>query len=345
MTRGTGIAPRYPSTTRAEVSNGARELPIVSTFTDKDAHAGIVCSMKTEIDAYCSMQSSPRTRQEYRKDLDRWFEAGLPLSVDGAAAYKRYLESNFKEASAGRFWSTVRTFYRWLVNRGLLETSPFEVIKAPARRRNKIIESPSDAAVNLLVASCESPRDRAVVELLLCGLRASEVTDLTADSVKFTPGYGYYLHVLGKGNKERVVPISDSVVDKINDLGNVGSDWLVHQKDGSKLTYDTVNGLVDSAARRAGVKIYPHMLRHHYGTRMVRAGANVIVLSKLLGHSTVATTERYVTMDLSDLVEASRLDPRNNGGIHLVPHLEATASPDATSGRRNADQLASVAVR
>lgn len=289
---------------------------------------------ESEANAYCSMQTSPRTQAEYRKDLDRWFRAGLPLTVDGAAKYKEYLVANFKEASAGRFWSTVRTFHKWLAHRGLLEHSPFDVVKAPARKRQPVVNSPSDNVVDALVASCDDPRDRAVLLLLLSGLRASEVADLASDSVKFTNGYGYYLVVLGKGNKERIVPVSDEVVEAINDVPNEGTDWLLTRADGSKMSYDVVNNVVDKYAKRAGVKVYPHLLRHHYGTRMVRAGVNVITLSKLLGHSSVVTTERYVTMDLTDLVEASRLDPRNNGGIHLVSHPQAEPS-----AREDADRL------
>jgi len=298
---------------------------------------------ETEIEAFCLMQASPRTQTEYRKDLAKWIASGWPLTVDGASAYKKYLSDTYAEASAGRYWSTVRTFYRWLVRRGLLEHSPFEVVKAPVRRRSPVIAAPSDNDVDALVAFCESPRDRAVVHLLLSGLRASEVTDLRAGSIQFTPGYGHYLTVLGKGNKERVVPIADHVVEAINSLGNTGSDWLVHQPDGSKLTYDVVNGLIDTASRRAGVKIYPHQLRHHYGTRMVRAGVNVLVLSKLLGHANIATTERYVSMDLSDLVEASRLDPRaQQGGIRLVQgNLEGPATAGEDAGSYPALRLAS----
>jgi len=275
-----------------------------------------------EVEAFCGMQTSPRTRAEYRKDLDRWFESGHPLSVAGATQYKLWLTSHFKESSSGRYWSTVRTFYRWLVDRGLLEHSPFEVVKAPARKRNPVVQSPSDIVVEALVTSCRPGRDHAVIQLLLSGLRASEVTDLKHDSIISDPQYGFYLIVNGKGNKDRIVPIGEHVVDAINELPNVSSDWLVHQDDGAKLTYDVVNGLVDTTSKRAGVKVYPHLLRHHYGTRMVRAGVNVIVLSKLLGHATVATTERYVSMDLTDLVEATKLDPRNNPSIRVVQQKE-----------------------
>ena len=297
---------------------------------------------EAEVSAFCEMQTSPRTRTEYRKDLARWFGAGLPLTVDGVAEYKRYLESSFKESTAGRFWSTARSFHRWLVNRGLLTNSPFEVVKAPVRRRNPVVNAPSDNNVDALVASCEPGRDKAVVMLLLSGLRASEVTTLRTDSIHFDNGYGYWLQVLGKGNKERIVPISDEVVAALNELPNDGSDWLVPNHDGSQLTYDTVNNLVDKASAKAGVKIYPHMLRHHYATRLIRNGVNVITLSKLLGHASVSTTERYVSMDLSDLVTASRLDPRANGGIHLVSEdLEVSTGTRADAGHRHSLRVAS----
>lgn len=298
---------------------------------------------ENEVNAYCEMQASPRTRVEYRKDLDRWFRAGLPLTVEGVTQYKRHLEQNYKEASAGRFWSTVRAFHRWLVQRGLLEHSPFEVVKAPVRRHSVGVESPSANIVDALVASCESKRDRAVICLLLNGLRASEVTDLQDGSLTFEPEIGYVLKVLGKGNKERFVPLTDESVQALNDLETIeGSDWLVPNHNGEKLTYDTVNGIVDTVAKRAGVKVHPHQLRHHYATRLVRAGVNVFALQKLLGHATVATTQRYVSMDLSDLAQAARLDPRNNGGIRVVAQdLEVSSGTRPDASHRPALRVAS----
>lgn len=298
---------------------------------------------ENEVNAYCEMQTSPRTRAEYRKDLERWFRAGLPLTVEGVTQYKRHLESSYKEASAGRFWSTVRSFHRWLVQRGLLEHSPFEVVKAPVRRHSVGVESPSANVVDALVASCETWRDRAVIALLLNGLRASEVTDLRVDAVHYDPAFGYYMRVLGKGNKERFVPMTDETQQAINDVPEKDDCvWLVPNFDGSKLTYDTVNNIVDSVAKRAGVKVHPHQLRHHYATRLVRAGVNVFALQKLLGHASVSTTQRYVSMDLSDIAEAARLDPRNNGGIRIVAQdLEDGTGPRAVSGHRPALRVAS----
>jgi integrase/recombinase XerC len=274
-----------------------------------------------EAEAFCRMQNSPRTQAEYMKDLNRWFASGYPLTVDGVAQYREYLSTTYKPASAARFFGTARTFYRWLVKRSIIADSPFDFVKGPKRTTDEVVNVPSDVDVDALLRAAKTSRERAVISLLLNGLRASEVTNLPADACKFTPEYGHYLVVRGKGDKERIVPLlSETVADLAAfDLDNgVASDWLVHNPDGSKLTYDMVNGIVDMAARKARVDIHPHMLRHHYGTRLVRAGANVFAVQKLLGHASVATTQRYVTMDLSDLVEATRKDPRELGGLRVV---------------------------
>lgn len=288
---------------------------------------------------FCSMQTSPRTQQEYRKDLARWFAAGLPLTIEGVAAYKERLMAAYKPSSAGRFFGTPRVFYSWLVRRSIIESSPFDLVKAP-KRVDEVVRVPTDHEVDALLAGTKTTRERAVVSLLLNGLRASEVVNLPADAVKFQPEYGHYLVVRGKGDKERIVPLLAETVDDLRAFefeNGVSSERLVHNADGSPLTYNSVNGIVDMAARKAKVDIYPHMLRHHYGTRLVRAGANVFSVQKLLGHSSVATTQRYVTMDLTDLVEATRLDPRRMGGIRLVPsHLE-----DDTSAREDTDNRSS----
>jgi site-specific recombinase XerD len=276
---------------------------------------------ENEVEAFCLMQTSPRTQNEYRKDLARWFNSGYPLTVEGVAQYREYLSTTYKPASAARFYGTARTFFRWLVRRNIIQESPFDFVKGPKRTTDEVINVPSDADVDALLRATKTSRERAVVSLLLNGLRASEVTNLPSTSVKWTAEYGNYLIVRGKGDKERIVPLLEETVDDLaafeQDNG-VASDWLVHNPDGSKLTYDMVNGIVDMAAHKAKVDIYPHMLRHHYGTRLVRAGANVFAVQKLLGHASVATTQRYVTMDLSDLVEATRKDPRNLGGLRVV---------------------------
>lgn len=291
------------------------------------------------------MQSSPRTQEAYRKDIQRWESSGYDLTVEGVAAWKADLVANYSNATASRYFSSVRTYHRWLVQTGTLQHSPFEAVKAPALRPSVVVNVPSDNDVEALRASLTTPRNRLIVELLLNGLRASEVVNLKADALHFEPGYGHFLVFRGKGDKERVVPVLDTVVEAIN-ATDYTSEWLVANEDGSQVTYDAVNGVVDTAAAKAGVdNLYPHKLRHHYGTRLVRAGANVFSVQKLLGHASVVTTQRYVNMDLSDLVEASRLDPRANGGIRVVPHLQAGTQAREDAGHRPAAVVASASVR
>lgn len=273
--------------------------------------------MLPRTEAFIAMQSSPRTQEAYRKDIQRWESSGYDLTVEGVAAWKADLVANYSNATASRYFSSVRTYHRWLVQTGALQHSPFEAVKAPALRPSVVVNVPSDNDVEALRASLTTPRNRLIVELLLMGLRASEVSNLRADALRFDNGYGHYLVFRGKGDKERVVPVDDNVLDAIN-ATDYESEWMVANEDGSQVTYDAVNGVVDTAAAKAGVRLYPHMLRHHYATRLVRAGADVFSLQKLVGHASVVTTQRYVHMDLSDLVEAARLDPRRNGGIRVI---------------------------
>lgn len=289
-------------------------------------------------EAFIQMQTSERTKEAYRKDIARWEAAGLPLTVEGVAKWKEMLVAQHSNATAARYWSTVRTYHRWLVMTGALQHSPFEMVKAPALRPSVVVNVPSDADVECLRASLTTPRNRLIVELLLSGLRASEVVNLRADALRFENGYGHYLVFRGKGDKERIVPVSSDVTAAI-EATDYESEWMVANDDGSQVTYDAVNGMVDKAAKRAGVRIYPHQLRHHYGTRLIRAGANVFSVQKLLGHASVTTTQRYTHMDLTDLVEAARLDPRSQGGIRLVPRSQAD-----TQAREGADSFIPLAV-
>lgn len=282
----------------------------------------------TETQAFLNTQNSVETKRAYGNDLRLWFEQGLPLTVEGAAEYKAWLTRFYKPNGSARRFNTVRTFYRWLAQRKLIEYSPFEAVKAPKRPSGSVPEVPSDEEVEALIGATKTTREAAVVSLLLNGLRASEVSDLTADAMKWTKEYGYYMVVTGKGNKQRIVPVLPETIDALQafDKDNgIESQHLVHNPDGGRLSFDTVNGIVDMAARKAKVNIHPHSLRHHYATRLIRAGANVFAVQKLLGHASVSTTQIYVSMDISDLVAASGLDPRNLGnGIRLVP----SSTPD-----------------
>lgn len=276
---------------------------------------------ENEAQSFIDSQNSLETARAYSNDLKLWFGQELPLTVEGVSQYKVWLSEKYKANGSARRYNTVRTFYRWLARRGVIEFSPFDFVKAPKRPRT-VPNVPSDEEVEKVVNSTKTEREAVVVSLLLNGLRASEVANLRADSLRYTREYGHFLVVLGKGEKERLVPLLDETVTAINTFNRAQkteSEWLVYNYDGSKLSYDMVNGIVDMAARKAKVKIHPHSLRHHYATRLIRAGANVFAVQGLLGHDNVSTTQHYVQMDMTDLVKATSLDPRNKMQGALLP--------------------------
>lgn len=277
-----------------------------------------------EAEDYAAMQASAETRRAYRRDLLKWFGfiGGKTLDVDRVMAFKRHLELTLGPNSAARTWSTVRGYYKYLSQRtGDLMPTPFEYVKAPKRPTGVTPVVPTDEDVQALVAAAaENERRTLVVALLLNGLRAGEVCSLWKHHVERHDVDGQtvtMLRVNGKGQKQRLVPANVGTELAINRWLHHGqftaqhaSVWLVSDFDGSALTVRQVEQDVYKAARDAGVEgMHPHALRHHYATRLVKAGASPLHVQRLLGHSSVNTTMVYVSLDVKDLVNASRLDP------------------------------------
>lgn len=157
---------------------------------------------------------------------------------------------------------------------------------------------------------------------------------MTWNDVEEHDGIGTVLRVNGKGSKQRLVPATVEVEIAVNRARAWLMTWgtpeqrrserLVTGHDGSPLTVRQVEHAVYKSAEYAGVEdMHPHALRHHYATRLIRAGASPLHVSQLLGHASVATTQVYVTLDLADLAKAAQLDPRNQPAQPVV--LEAAS--------------------
>ena len=288
-----------------------------------------------DIDTFIEMQSSHNTRRAYRNDLTRWvtFLDGRTPTVDLVVTFKAGLEAALAPASARRTFAAVKSFYNWVG----LEPNPFGRVKAPKTVANATPKVPSDASVEALLAaidttSLQGKRDRAIVWLLLNNLRASEVADLGRDDLYFEQNEKYsawVLRVTGKGMKERFVPATAEAVEAVQAFQRFTqrlNDRLLYDHDGKALTYRQVEEAVYRAAKAAGLEgMHPHALRHHYATRLARSGINIIALQKLLGHARADTTQQYVTLDLSDLIEAAKVDPRQQREEQPVLRLVASA--------------------
>ena len=217
------------------------------------------------------------------------------------------LAKRLKSRSQSRYLSTLRRFYRWQLSRGRMLTDPTLKLSNPTRPSSlpKVL-SESDV-VNLLnapdVQTALGQRDRAMLETLYAtGLRVSELVNLKLHEINFTDGL---VRVLGKGSKERLVP-----------LGEVALDWLqLFCKDGrqailkgqqSDAVFVTAHGgpmtrqmfwqRIKQHALKAGIpsaKISPHVLRHAFATHLLNHGADLRVVQMLLGHADITTTQIY----------------------------------------------------
>ena len=294
----------------------------------------ILTTLTAEADTYVSMQGSAETRRAYRRDLFKWFEYAGAMAVMGVGTelvlgFKTELETNLSPASAARTWGTVKGYYKFLCARlGKWEPTPFEYIKGPKRTTGVTPKVPVDEdVVACLSQARQYPQRHVIFALLLNGLRAGEVTALKWSDIEQHDGLGTILRVNGKGQKQRLVPATvetelaiASWQDHMTRGGTTpASDYVVSDYDGSQFTVRQVEHAVYKSAEYAGVEgMHPHALRHHYATRLVRAGAGWGHVQKLLGHANISTTMVYVTLDLADLVKAAAMDPMDERRITEV---------------------------
>lgn len=237
--------------------------------------------------------------------------------------------------SQARILSGVRAFYRFLVLDGYLELDPTELLESPHLPRH-LPEYLTTEEVDALEASIdltvnEGHRNRAIIEVLFsCGLRVSELTNLRLSDLYLDEKF---IRVLGKGNKERLVPISDRAIMELQLWFDDRRQWPVKpgeedyvflNRRGQHLTRVMILIMVKRQAEAAGIvkTISPHTLRHSFATALLRGGADLRVIQAMLGHASIGTTEIYTHLD----DEALRRDilmyhPRNikHGGPKQVP--------------------------
>jgi site-specific recombinase XerD len=276
---------------------------------------------------FIDMQVSAETRRAYEQDLRRWFrfiEDVGDITYDTVVAFRDHLQETLAPASAGRCFSTIRTYHRWLVQLGKAERNLFEAVKGPKRIKNQTPKVPANDDVDALVAAArERPVWLAVVELLLNGLRAKEVGQLLKSDIRWDEDHQrYFMRVIGKGQKERLVPLTDeasaALRDFWSDAGYDRSVYAVHDSVGQPYSNKAVGHIVYDAAGKVKLKgMHPHALRHHFATRLAKNGVDVMALRDLLGHESVQTTEGYITLDLTDKFKAMEKDPRRVTEVQL----------------------------
>jgi integrase/recombinase XerC len=250
---------------------------------------------------------SAATRTAYLSDVGafaEWMsrsEIVDPAGVD-RMHLRRYLASlgtrRLARATVARKAAALRCYFAWLLRQGRVPTDPAKSLRAPSgggRLPRVLSGGEIGALLALPVESAVDRRDLAVLELLYAaGLRVSELCGLDRDGVDLR---GRTVTVLGKGGKQRRVPIHDTAVSALKEWLSAGREQMAGPPDavfvnrrGARLGPRDVRRILD---RRAASPTHPHALRHTFATHLLDGGADLRVVQELLGHSSLATTQIY----------------------------------------------------
>ena len=257
---------------------------------------------------------SENTLLAYRRDMARFgnFAAQRHLEVRNvkrgdvvdflASLYRNGLDSR----SVARYLATLRNFFRFALTEGYIEDDPAATIESP-KFRQSLPEFLSLEEVERLLRQPDTSeplglRDRAMIELLYsCGLRVSELCGLQVSDLQMDPGC---LRCIGKGNKERLVPVGRQALDAVRRylrrarpklLGGGSSPQLFLKRRGRPMDRITMWKILGDYGRKAGLRkhLKPHMLRHSFATHLLDRGADLRSVQLMLGHSDISTTQIY----------------------------------------------------
>lgn len=258
---------------------------------------------------------SANTLEAYRRDLeglDRWVTKRSTALVSVTRAdLLEYLSSNVSKGvrprTTARLLSSLRRFYGYLVREDKIKIDPTALIDSPKLGRS-LPKSLSEEQVEKLLESPDVTkplglRDRAMLETLYAtGLRVSELVGLTLSQVSLTQGV---VRVIGKGDKERLVPLGEEAVEWISRYISEGRPYLVRRRStdalfatarGGPMTRQAFWHNLKTHTRKAGIdakKLSPHTLRHAFATHLLNHGADLRVVQMLLGHADLSTTQIY----------------------------------------------------
>ncbi|CAG0990729.1 tyrosine recombinase XerC [Geobacter sp.] len=266
--------------------------------------------------------ASPNTLAAYRSDLAQFrefvqVELGSSAEPEGVShllirRWLALLHRDHTKSSVGRKLAAVRAFFKHLVRIGSLAKNPAELVSTPKKEKRV----PYHLSIDEVTALVETPRetdllslrDRAILETLYsCGVRVSELTGLNVGGIDLDDGT---VRVLGKGSKERIVPVGShartSLSRYLEARNHPHPDApLFTNARGGRLTPRSVRRVIDKHILRIAAmrKISPHTLRHTFATHMLEGGADLRAIQELLGHASLSTTQKYTHVGIDRLME------------------------------------------
>lgn len=235
----------------------------------------------------------------YYLDVNYDFIKGYLMNL-----YERKLSSN----SVARKLSSLRSFYKYLFNNGIIKTNPFKYVATPKKEKKlpkylgvedieKIFNTPD-------INTSLGQRDKLILEVLYAtGIRVSELVNIKISDIDF---YNKEIKILGKGNKERIDPFGEYCLDSINLFINDGRkkilekhnkicEYLIINEKGNQITTRGVEKIIDNIVKKSDIKkhVSPHMLRHSFATHLLNEGCDIKTVQELLGHESLESTQIY----------------------------------------------------
>lgn len=274
---------------------------------------------------------SDNTIENYLRDLNKLinYSEKLPLDYtqdDITQFIHQFATSEYSVRSQARLISSLKSFFGYLQLEEIREDNPVSMLESPKiglKLPDVLSEIEIDQMIEVIdMSKPEGQRNRAIIEMLYgCGLRVSELTNLKISDLFFDEGF---VRVIGKGNKQRLVPISEYTIKYINlykDTVRVHTkiqtgfeDFLFLNRRGKSLTRVMIFTIVKDLSIMGGVKktISPHTFRHSFATHLLKNGADLRAIQLMLGHESISTTEIYTHVDQEFIRDAIlNFHPRN----------------------------------
>lgn len=272
---------------------------------------------------------SVNTFEAYQRDCTKFFNfmnENYP-EINIHTVELKHLEEflwqiNLKNSSARRIISGIKAYFKFLVLTDRLDNNPCELLETSRIEKLLPVVLSHEEIQKMLSVIDKSTyhgfRDSVIIEVLYaCGLRISELLNLKKGDIYFKHEY---IKVLGKGNKERLIPIGEKALQlldlyirnhrsKLKKIDQKCKDIVFLNRRGRKLTRQYIFLAIKTAAQQAEIKknIHPHILRHSFASALVKGGANLIVVKEMMGHASVVSTEIYTHLDTTHLRETLML--------------------------------------
>jgi len=271
---------------------------------------------------------SLNTIKAYKQDIEQFFNylKKNKLKIERSTV-KDFISVIFlktrNKATVSRKIYAIRSFFSFLIKKGKLKENLFDFINTP-KIDKKIPQILTEKEMIMFLDSLPQTgffklRNKACFELLYAtGLRVSELTNLKIQDIDFAE---CVLRVMGKGKKERIVPFNDKAkgillkyLDEAEIKFKVKNEFIFLNSRGEKITERSIERIIQKSYKEvmnSNKRVYPHLFRHSFATHLLQRGANLRVIQELLGHENLSTTEKYTTLNYSDLLRVyKKFHPR-----------------------------------